>query len=429
VTALTGPPPETEGLPRRRRLGVVVQRYGDEIAGGAEYHARLIAEMLAQRYDVTVFTTCALDYITWANHYPPGSSELRGVRIERFPCARFRSLDRFAALSRAVDAGRRGRPALTSTAEPVGGAETERAWMDEQGPFSPALRDRVAADSAQGAQDAWIFFSYRYWTTACTLPHAGPNTLLVPTAEDDGLYRLPVFGPTFAAASAWAFNSPEERSMLERTVGHALRGLVVGVGSALPRSADGERFRRDFNIRGAFLLYVGRVDNNKGFPELFDHFLRYRRETGSSLRLVLIGRSILEIPQDEGIVMLGFQPDQVKWDALHEAVALAVPSRYESLSMATLEAFYAGTPALANANCAVLRGQCRRSGGGLYFANGDEFVECLARLEKDPALRRRLGAGGRSYFDRHYSWSEIEQKYENLLEMAMATTPTDEHRV
>jgi glycosyltransferase involved in cell wall biosynthesis len=194
----------------------------------------------------------------------------------------------------------------------------------------------------------------------------------------------------------------------------------VGVGSALPRTVSGAAFRAGFAIDGAFLLYVGRIDNNKGCDELFDFFLRHRRETGSALRLVLIGRSILPIPDDPGVVSLGFQPDEVKWNALDACLALAMPSRFESLSMVTLEAFWSRRPVLANARCAVLRGQCRRSGGGLYYANYAEFTEALSRLESDEALRRRLGAGGRRYFDEHYAWPVIERKYENLIRMALS---------
>ncbi len=48
------------------RLALVVQRYGLGIAGGAEYHCRLVAEHLARHARVTVLTTCASDYLTWA---------------------------------------------------------------------------------------------------------------------------------------------------------------------------------------------------------------------------------------------------------------------------------------------------------------------------------------------------------------------------
>ena len=86
----------------RLKLGFVVQRYGVEIAGGAEYHCRLVAELLRDHAEVDVFTTCALDYVEWKNHYPEGETILNGVRVRRFPVARQRDILRFAALSEAI---------------------------------------------------------------------------------------------------------------------------------------------------------------------------------------------------------------------------------------------------------------------------------------------------------------------------------------
>ena len=72
-----------------RRVAIVVQRYGVEVNGGAEQHARWLAERLAEpstageATEVTVLTTCALDYITWADHYPAGEETINGVRVLR----------------------------------------------------------------------------------------------------------------------------------------------------------------------------------------------------------------------------------------------------------------------------------------------------------------------------------------------------------
>lgn len=206
--------------------------------------------------------------------------------------------------------------------------------------------------------------------------------------------------------------------MLEAALGHTLPGDIVGVGSALPSAMDGAAFRERHDILGPFLLYVGRIDLNKGCPELFDHFLRYRRDTGSSLKLVLIGRALLELPKDDSILGLGFLEDAEKWNALAACMALAIPSRLESLSMVTLEAFWAERPVVANANCAVLRGQCRRSGGGLYYTNYEEFRGILEILEGDAPLRVRMGQAGHAYFEQNYAWPVILEKYLRLIAAA-----------
>ena len=387
------------------RLGFVVQRYGLEIAGGAEYHCRLIAELLRDHAEVHVFTTCALDYVEWKNHYPEGEAVLNGVRVQRFPVARERDILRFAAFSEAIQS-------------PGHAPAEEEDWMDAQGPYSPALRDHVVAAAASGGYDALIFFSYRYWTTCRSLRPSRTPALLAPTAEDDGLYRLPLFREMFEATAQFIFNSVEERKMLETALGRPLPGGIVGVGSALPLAMDETAFRSRFAIEGPFLLYVGRIDLNKGCPELFDHFLRYRKETGSKLQLVLIGRAVLPVPDDPAVRPLGFLDEADKWNALAACTALAIPSRLESLSMVTLEAFWAERPVVANGNCAVLRGQCRRSGGGLYYTNYDEFRGILETLEGDGALRARMGRAGHAYFEENYAWPVILDKYLSLIAKA-----------
>lgn len=400
------------------RLAFVVQRYGLDIAGGAEYECRLIAEHLARHasVSVTVLTTCASDYVTWANRYPEGEEAVNGVPVRRFAVERPRDPEQFAAhTARVLGEVARVEPgrfdpevvARASSAEAL-------AWLDAQGPLCPRLLAHLAQE--QDAYDFVIFFSYRYWITWHGVHALPDHAVLVPTAEDDGVYRLPIFPPLFRAPRALVYNSIEEREMIERVSGNrGLPAAVVGVGSEVPERVDGEGFRARHGLDGPFLLYVGRIDLNKGCPQLFEFFLRYRRETGSSLRLVLIGRSVLEVPVDAGIVPLGFQPDAEKWNALAACTAFVLPSAMESLSIATLEAWWSERPALVNAKCAVLRGQCKRSNAGLYYASYEEFREALALLEKDAPLRRRLGRNGRRYFEANYAWPVVEGKVLDLL--------------
>ena len=74
------------------KLVIVVQRYGAEINGGAELHARYIAERLSAHADVRVLTTCARDYLTWRNEWPPGEDRVNGIPVERHAVSRERDL-------------------------------------------------------------------------------------------------------------------------------------------------------------------------------------------------------------------------------------------------------------------------------------------------------------------------------------------------
>jgi glycosyltransferase involved in cell wall biosynthesis len=195
-----------------------------------------------------------------------------------------------------------------------------------------------------------------------------------------------------------------------------LPGVVVGVGSEVPPDTDPQRFREKYGIKGRFAIYVGRVDENKGCKDLFWHFERYARATPGGLSLVLVGASILPIPDHPRVRHLGFLPDQDKFDAIAASDVLVMPSYLESLSMVLLEAWALGRPVLANAKCDVLKGQCLRSNAGLYYENGAEFTEALRWIATSSPLVRELGANGRAYYQRHYRWPVVEERYLEMLD-------------
>jgi glycosyltransferase involved in cell wall biosynthesis len=386
------------------KLAFVVQRYGLDIAGGAEYHCRLVAEHMARHAQVEVLTTCAADYLTWANHYPEGREVLNGIPVHRFKVKRPRDPEAFADWTDRV---------FRASHDP---ADALR-WLEEQGPFSPRLVRHV--ERHRDDHDLFVFFSYRYYPTYHGLAAVRDKALLVPTCEEDGVYRLSIFPPLFRMPRAIVYNSVEERALIESVSGNQeVPGDVVGVGSALPGSLDPQGFRRRAGMSGPYVIYVGRIDENKGCRQLFDFFRRYRAETGSRLQLALIGKPVIDIPTDAGIVHLGFLSDEEKWNALAASELLVMPSRLESLSMVTLEAWWAERPVLVNGKCEVLRGQSRRANAGLYYTSYEEFREALALLESDPSLRAQLGRNGRLYFDSHYTWDIVERKYLSLIAQA-----------
>ena len=192
--------------------------------------------------------------------------------------------------------------------------------------------------------------------------------------------------------------------------------MVVGVGSNIPPAIEPKRARKTFGLSRPFLVYIGRIDANKGCAELFDFFLRWADESEQELDLVLIGTQVLPIPAHPRIRHLGYVADQDKFDVLGAAEALVMPSYFESLSMVALEAWALGRPVLSNARCDVMLGQCGRSNAGLCYENARDFAEAVDRLLDDRGLTDALGRNGRDYFERHYSWPVIERKYVDMFE-------------
>ena len=80
-----------------------------------------------------------------------------------------------------------------------------------------------------------------------------------------------------------------------------------------------------------------------------------------------------------------------------------------------LESFAVGTPILCNARSEVLVQHCRKSNAGLYYADRDEFSECLRLLVGDTRLRAAMGTNGRDYIRRNYRWDVILAKYEQFF--------------
>jgi glycosyltransferase involved in cell wall biosynthesis len=384
------------------KLAFVVQRYGLEINGGAELHCRWIAEHIKKYHDVRVLTTRAFDYVTWKNHYPEGEEIVNGIPVKRFSVSRPRNPERFGRIQNNI-------------LENEHSLQDELNWLEEEGPLAPMLIDYI--HNHRDDYDYFLFFSYRYYHSYWginTLPH---KSILVPTAEHDPVIHLRIFKELFKKPRAFVYNSVEEKKMINSlSWNEDIPGDVVGVGTEIPSSYSSEKFRQTFGHTGDYVVYIGRIDENKGCVQLFNYFQQFKKEESLEVKLVLIGSSKLNIPSHPDIVYLGFLSEEDKFSALEGALVLMMPSFYESLSMVTLEAWALGKPVLANGQCDVLRGQCLRSKAGLFYQNYAEFHEAFKLLLQSPGLREAMGRNGERYFRDNYTWGVIEKKYLSLLD-------------
>ena len=391
------------------RLLVVIQRYGADVFGGAEAYARQLATRLAARgHEVDVLTSCARDYVTWANHYPEGSEVIDGVTVHRLP----------AAIERSHLAAEMDLRVFTSRTWLA--PHVQREWVRQQGPWLPGLVPWLQAKS--GGYDANIFVTYLYYTAWAGLPAAQAPSILHPTAHDELPAYLPVYDQLFRFPRALAFLTPEEGDFVSRRFRTTQPSIVTGIGIELDRPGEAAAFRSRHGLGARpYLVAVGRVDPGKGSRELFEFFVGYKERHPGNLALVYVGEAIYPLPEHPDVFMTGFVSDEEKDAGVRGAEVFVQPSFFESFSMVLAEAWADAKPTLVQGHSPVLRGQARRSGGGLPYRGYAEFEAALDMLLEDPGLRRTMGQAGQAYVRRHYAWDHVLGEYEEFL--ARIATP------
>jgi glycosyltransferase involved in cell wall biosynthesis len=369
----------------------VVQRYGNEVIGGAETLARNVAErMLRQGYRVTVFTTCARDYITWRNEYAPGESLLKGVRIRRFPVSRERDIEDFNRFSE------------NFFAAPPGDRD-EKKWLVEQGPFCPELVQGLVA--AQKEIDLFFFFTYLYYPTVEGMGAVTKPAVLFPTAHDEPPIHLQAMVDVFRRPRALLFLTRAEMDLVQRLFSPPGRMRLARTGLDIRADVDDRAFRRRYLLVAPYLLYSGRIERGKGLEAVFDHYRSLKQE--AYIDLVLIGKKLMDLPAIQGLKYLGFVSEEEKLAAFKGALFSLQPSPLESLSITTLESFSQRTPVLVNRDCPALMEHVSLSGGGLAYGSQEDFLSAFRRLYRRPALRQRMGAKGLEYVKKYYSWEAV----------------------
>lgn len=377
---------------KNKKIALVNQRYGLEVNGGSEYYTRQLAEHLSQRYDVEVLTTKALSYDTWENYYEKDVENINGITVRRFDVDKKRSIWGMRINGRL----RRYCPKLREKAE-------ER-WVEAQGPCSHGLIEYIEQKSEE--YDVFIFVTYLYYSTAVGLGKVADKAILLPTAHDEPYIYFDVYRNVFEKAAGLIYLTPEEKQFVEKLFRVTEKPNVVsGSGVDLPEDIDNTRYRTKFNLSDEYIIYVGRIDLEKGCKEMFEAFLKYKKQNSDDkTKLVLMGKAMIDIPKHEDIVYQGFVSEQDKFDGISGAKALWLPSKYESLSIAVLEAMALGVPVIVNGQCDVLKGHCTRSGAGVYYENIDEAIQKLDWIiHTDEDVSKKA----KKYIEDNYQWENI----------------------
>ncbi len=388
-----------------KKILFVVQRYGLEVNGGSEAYCRQIAEKLSSIYDVSVLTTCAEDYVTWENKYQEGIEKINDITVIRKKVVEPRTQKKF---SKATDIINFDKENLLSGIE----------WQKAQGPYSLELLNYLSNHKEE--YDVIIYMTYLYFTTYFGIQIAPEKSILIPTAHDEPPIYFGIFNSIFHLPRCILYLTNSEKNFVTKKFhNNYVNSDIVGVGIDIEKDVENINLKDRFHIEDEYLIYLGRIDESKGCKNMIDYFLEYKAKYNNNLKLVLAGKTAMNIPVNNDILNLGFVSEIEKINLLKNSKALILPSEFESLSLSTLEAMYFGIPVLVNGKCDVLKDHAILSKAGLYYMNKLEFIESLAYIDENPEMMKKMGENGVLYVEKNYRWDVVIEKYKNAIEAVM----------
>lgn len=409
-----------------KNIAIVVQRYGLEVNGGAEYHARVLAEKLnsTKKYNVTVLTTKSLGYRTWDNHYKNDTELINSIKVKRFDVVEksrrdFRKYRRvvlskklhhkFFKLISIFDFLKNKYGLFTPT------NEDGSNFIIAQGPECPNLITYI--EQNKDNYNCFIFFTYLYYPTIFGMKIVAEKSIFIPTAHNEPiLYTIP-FKSIFSVPKFIMYNTLSEKRLVEKNFKNICKNTeIAGMGIDnylvnIDEVCDTYKYKFDY------FVYIGRIEANKGCDELIRFFKRYTKEN-KKIKLVLVGKKSRKYDNksSSNILFTGFVNDSEKYYLLKNSKALIIPSKYESLSLVTLESMINEKLVIANKNCEVLKNHIENSEVGYLYNNYQTFKNALNKVLKlSPEKHKSMGKKAKNYVEQNYSWSSVLKKFDTAI--------------
>ena len=417
-----------------RKIGLIVQRYGRQVNGGAEVLARMVAEKLALKYDITVLTSRALDYHFWEPELPEGESVENGVKIIRFdhkPKATAKKVHRLNRQYRGRLLYQKfyrfiGEPSWYLKLFPTAEIREQDGilWVENQGPATYGLIEYLK--EYEKDYDAFIFVTYLYYPTVAGLLAVPDKSIFIPTMHDEQPAYFPIFKKTMTAPRSLMFLTESEKKFSNELFDIInIRQDVMSIGIEAVDDRKEKSLIEKFNIKGKYIIYVGRIDAAKGCKELLNYFASFLKQHEGSITLVLAGKNMIGTVENDNIIYAGFVSDEEKEQLMKHAEALIIPSKYESLSLVVLESFACKVPVIANGECEVLKDHIVNSNGGWTYTNEDEFSAVLKKVIGGTENVEK-GLNGYEYVTNNYSWQKAMNVFDDAIEYVIEQNKTSE---
>jgi len=230
-----------------------------------------------------------------------------------------------------------------------------------------------------------------------------------------------------------AFNAPEEKA----------QSLWQEHGRVIPNGVDPDEFR-DLPELGYFraqypqltdkiiFLFLGRLDiEQKGLDVLLTALAPIMQEH-PALHLVLAGpdedngkkklqQMADSLEMDDRITFTGLITGADKMGALQDADGFVLPSRFEGLSIALLEALYMGLPMLVTDRVGLSQQIAARS-AGIKVSFGVDEIESGLRQLADQATREAMQGKGTVLVQEAYTWDSIAAQFVAMMQSEFGIT-------
>ena len=383
-----------------KKIAFVIPQFGKEFLGGSEKYAELLAYHNKRNFEITILTTKSSDHTTWVSSGDLNSGFQDGIKVLRFPVDQPRHVVLFNQLTNEL---------LQNI---VQDKEKEQKWIRNYGPYSTELLEFLANNRSN--YDVFIFFGYNHSLTYFGLPIVKKKAILIPFAHLEPTLQFKLYNKVFSSPMAIAAGTNAEIKIIKDRFSNLPTIHKLGIGSIL--SPIYKKKPNIFpNIKKPYILYIGRVEKNKGIFDLCSYFSEYKKRFTNNLTLVIVGKQYDRIPKGKYINYLGIVGDQEKQYLIENCELLINPSFYESLSLTLFEAWQQSKSVLVNGLSEVLRAQVTEANGGLFYKNEKEFSVMLDWLINHPKEKNVFGKQGKSYLKQNYSWKAVKAKFESLI--------------
>jgi glycosyltransferase involved in cell wall biosynthesis len=242
--------------------------------------------------------------------------------------------------------------------------------------------------------------------------------------EYDKIYR--------EADALCVLTKEEKRLLVEQKQVDAEKIHVTGIGPVLSSTYDAEEFRRRYDIRGPFVLYLGQQFRYKGVGALLEAApLVWKRHP--DVTFVFIGpqtrysKTVFSVATDRRVRNLGEVSLETKTAALSCCEFLCLPSSQESFGGVYVEAWALGKAVIGGRIPPIAELISEGQDGLLSSQNPSEIAEQISLLIADPERCKKMGKAGARKVESRYTWAQIAKKTEDVYRASLGEKPSIHH--